>query len=377
MSTAQMTRNATLDDLVHILREQHGRKVDVVANADAISARDGRLVIVGTEPLLTEDGVTTTDGMYLPTLVCDEGISQKLGIPLAYVRRMRAERPDLWDANVNGWLHGDHTGESRDTRSFLVRCFKADGVGGHGIARAFLSDRYKMVDNLDVLMSSLEGISEAGVQVDITSCDLTDRRMYVKVAAPEVAAIAPTLLRGYRSPFTGASGDENPTVWAGFVISNSEVGAGATAITPQVIVQVCKNGMTVKKDAMRAVHLGGQMDEGVVDWSSDTVDKALALIKAKTRDAVRTFLSPEYLTKTVESLEERAAQPVDNVDAVKRVVKPLSYSQAQMDGILGRFVQGGQMTLAGVANAITAHAQDISDADVAHEMEAQAVGLLV
>jgi hypothetical protein len=45
-------------------------------------------------------------------------------------------------------------------------------------------------------------------------------------------------------------------VFAGFVISNSETGCGAFTLTPRLIVQVCRNGMTIIKDAIRAVHLG-------------------------------------------------------------------------------------------------------------------------
>jgi hypothetical protein len=52
-------------------------------------------------------GVTSAAWIYRPTKVADDGISAKLGINLAYLRRLRDQRPDLWDANVNGWLHGN------------------------------------------------------------------------------------------------------------------------------------------------------------------------------------------------------------------------------------------------------------------------------
>jgi hypothetical protein len=61
-------------------------------------------VLDGTVPDLGEDGVTMTAGQYLPTDVCDQGIAEKLGIPAAYLRRMREACPGLYDANVNGWL---------------------------------------------------------------------------------------------------------------------------------------------------------------------------------------------------------------------------------------------------------------------------------
>jgi hypothetical protein len=145
MRSTGPNRNAGLEDLVAILRDEHARKVDVVAPVSAIRAREGRLVIAGTEPVLTADGVTMADGIYLPTVVADEGLSAKLGIPVAYLRRMRTEHSALYDANVNGWL--DYPGNAG--RSFLVRALRgADGL--QGVARAVLSDRYRTLDNLDV-----------------------------------------------------------------------------------------------------------------------------------------------------------------------------------------------------------------------------------
>lgn len=385
------TRNADLTDLMTLLRDQHARKVDVVAPAATIRSVDGNLTIRGAEAVLTEDGVTTTDGTYTPTTVCDEGLADKLSVPVAYLKRLRTERPDLYDANVNGWLHGrkartrlstDGSTETvlrdpipGDPRAFLVRAFRGDD-GGTGIARAFLSDRYSVVDNLDVLMAALDGIRDAGVEVNIDGGDLTERRMVVRVTCPEVSAMAPVLLDGYRSPFTGASGSDNPTVWAGFQISNSEVGGGAFTITPRLVVQVCNNGMTMTKDAVSKVHLGGRLDAGVVRYAEDTQVAALSLVKKQTRDAVATFLSADYLTGAIARLEGNAGMEVASHDEVRTMAKSLRYTDAETDGILSHFTKGGQMTRGGVVNAITAYAQTMDDGDAAYALESRAVSLL-
>jgi len=389
------TRNATLADLLTMLQEQQTRKLDVVAPATAISSRDGIITVRGAEQEITLDGVTARDASFRPTAVFDEGVADKLGVPVSYVKRLRAERPDLYDANVNGWLHGSRARQRlinagtreegyetvreavpADPRSFLLRAFKGDD-GSTGIARALLSDRYATVDHLDILMSCLDGVRAAGVEVDIKGGDLTDRRMVVRVACPQVAAEAPRLLAGYRSPFTGQTGSENPLVFAGFRLTNSETGGGAFTITPELTVQVCSNGMTITKDAMRTVHLGGKLEEGTVRWAEDTQRKALELVQAKTRDAVAAFLNRDYLVDTIAKLEARAEEPISGVDAVKDLTKPLGYSQEQIDGILGYFVQGGQMSRAGVVNAITAYSQTLDDGDAAHDLDAKAVSLLV
>jgi hypothetical protein len=57
-----------------------------------------------------------------------------------------------------------------------------------------------------------------------------------------VQLVAPLLMAGYRSPFTGASGADNPFISGGFVLTNSGTDCGACALAPRMIAQVCRNG---------------------------------------------------------------------------------------------------------------------------------------
>lgn len=403
MST-DTARNATLGDLATLLKAQHVRKVDIVAPAQTLIAEGGLLRVLGAAEELTEDGVTTTDGLYRPTAIFDGHIAEKLAIPLAYVRRMRAERPDLYDANVNGLLHGQDAGVGpggdlspgypADERSFLVRAYKGED-GGIGVARALLSDRYGITDNLDVLIATLDGIRQSGVEIEVMACDLTDSRMYVQIAAPAVAALAPDLLRGYRPP-AGIGGwtlpqaraaaraegkdypeGQEPIVFAGFVVSNSETGDGAFSITPRLIVQACKNGLTIKADAMRAIHVGARLDDGPVRWSEDTQRKNLAVVTAKARDAVATFLDADYVRAAIAKIEKDAGAPVTGAaQTIEKVGKKLNFSQAQIDGVLDHFIAGAQMTAGGVLQAVTSYAQTIGDADAAYDFEAKGLDAL-
>jgi len=360
-----ISRNASLKDLTDVLRAQHVRKVDLPVHSGQIRATGTRIELTGTPTILTADGVTTSAGIYLPTEVFDSGLSDKLGIPLPYLRRMREQRPELYDANVNGWLAGDE-------RRFLVRCLSGDN--GPGVARAFLSDRYKIIDNLDVLMATLDGVRQAGVDVTIDGCDLTERRMYVRIVCKQVSALAPQLLRNYRSPFTGEVGADNPVVFSGFVISNSETGAGAFTIVPRLVVQVCRNGMTINADAMRHVHLGARLEDGPVRWSAETHDKNLALVTSQTRDAVSTFLDVDYVTAKLGELTETASAEIRHPEkTIQLVAKQLKFTIDQQEEILRHFIRGGDLTAGGVLHAVTSAAQTVDDADVAYEMEGQAL----
>jgi len=398
---ALTTRNATLADMVAILRHQRARRVDVVAPEAAIHAHEGNLVVSDTVQQVTEDGVTSAAGTYRPTQVADEGISAKLGITLAYLRRLREHRPDLWDANVNGWLHGnDLAGISPDSRKFLVRLFQAQG-DNLGVARAVLSDSYKVIDNLDALMATLDGIRQAGADVEFDGLDLTERRLYARVVAPQIRAYASGLLAGYRSPFGGevyvpgrnwtpeqarqAAARERrgyepgaePVLFAGFVISNSEVGDGAWSITPRIVAEICGNGLQITADVARAVHLGSRQEEGVVRYTADTQEKELALITARARDAVATFLSPAYLQAKVTEIERKTGVPVSHPEeTVRHVAKAAKFSDELAEEILAHFIRGGQLTAGGVMQAVTSVAQTLDDADTACDLEAQALRVM-
>ncbi|MFF0706271.1 DUF932 domain-containing protein [Streptomyces tendae] len=367
-------RNADLSDLVSILEDGQRRKLDVIAPASALRMREGNVHVEGVESQITASGVTVVDGIYRPTVVADEGIADKLRIPLAYLRRMRAENVPLLDENVNAWMRQE------PERRFMLRAFRSEngpGMPGEGVARALLSDSYKLMDNLDMLLAALDGVEQSGHPTRVTGCDLTDRRMYVRVESEAVAVRARNLLRGYRSPFDGRSGDELPMISAGFVITNSEVGAGAYTITPRAVIQVCRNGLTMSKDVMRAVHLGGKQDEGVISWSGQTQRKTLELITSKTTDAVRTFLSQEYVDAKVSEMETAAGKTLDEpTKTIEHVTKSLSIGNETRDRILAHFIRGGQMTAGGVMQAVTSTAQTLTDADQAAALEALAVPAL-
>lgn len=365
-------RKADLPTLAQALQEQRTRAVDVVAGAPNVWAQDGHLMVSGVDPVMDENGVTDANGRYALTTVGEEGVAEKLGIPLAYLRRTR-EVDGLWTANVNAWIE-------HNRGPWLLRLLQdrtgdpqADGIDGY--CRALLSDRYRTIDNFDVLLATLAGVEEAGGAGSVeVSGDLTERRMVVRVQSTAVSAMAPELLKDYRSPFSGQTGKDCPVVWAGFVVGNSDTGGGAFTITPRLVVQICTNGMTMAADGMRAVHLGGKLEQGAVRWSEDTQRRNLALVTGQARDAVNTFLSAEYVEGAVRRLEAQAGAPVKDAPAtIAAVSKRLGFTDTQSKGILDRFIQGGSLTAGGIMQAITAAAQDQESGDAAWDMERQAV----
>lgn len=374
-------RNVGLQDLVTLLQEADERKIDIVTPATSLVAWKGDLLARGAEQSLTSEGVTSTDAVFSVGSVAAEGIADKIGVPIKYLRTLLAERPDLFDANVNGWLLGGVNKHAvvaePDPRSFLLRGYRARTEGEPGFLRAVLSSKYQIADNLPLVMAMLEGVKESGLKVTVDSADVSERGMRVRLTAPEVAVAARTLLKGYRSPFNGRTGEELPLVRAGLVFSNSEVGSGAMQMKPEVHFEVCDNRATIDPLAkMRRVHLGGEMQHGTIRWSETTQAKNLDLTRSMTIDAIRTFLSPEYLSETIERLERKADTEVRTVDHVRDVTKKAGFTKEQTEGILSHFLSVAQPSLAGVFNAATSFSQTVTDADEAASIEAIAANVL-
>lgn len=122
-------------------------------------------------------------------------VAQHLGIPAPYYVRLRSEYPALLDSNVNTLLAATPEGERRMVRT----------IGG--MARAFLSDRYRRLDNFDLLEAILPTLMEMP-GLEIASCDVTEQKLYLKVTTSRIQAeVQP--------------GD---VVQSGLAVSNSEVG---------------------------------------------------------------------------------------------------------------------------------------------------------
>jgi hypothetical protein len=238
--------------------------------------------------------------------------------------------------------------------------------------------------------------------------------MFVHVQAPQILAAAPGLLEGYRSPFDSDSeqgkrrgqalsmeqrielgrqfrerghGDGNhsgfyqpgsePLVHAGFVLSNSEVGAGRWTITPEITVLQCSNGLTMTKDSFARSHIGGRLEEGHVEWSADTQGRELALVTAQTRDVVKAVLRKEYLETKIEQLQGRAGAVVAEPERMIEIVaKKFTFSKADQEGILRHFLMAGQITSGGVMQAVTSYSQTLADADAAHDLNTRAVEVM-
>ena len=343
--------------LVEKLEVQKNLKHDLVVPAGHISysADMGKLIIAG------ESNYSLTDHAH-------DQIGQKLEIPNSYYRRMKSEYPDLLAQNINGWL------SRKEKMKYLLRTFKFPTEGQDHVCRAMLSNRYNILDNYDVLIAALEAVKSTGIHVEIVKAEMTDLRMYLHVVAPEIHVQATKLLDGYLENKKTAR--LNDGIISGFVISNSEVGMGTFEISARSQILVCKNGLHDRNAKFRKVHLGAAMDNGIIDWSKQTQQKNYELIVSQTKDAVKTYLSKEYLGNLISRLERYKEDTVDNpIQVVEKVSQELQVSESHKTNILKHFFSDGDNSVFGMMNAFTRETQNMP-ADTAHDVESGVFDLL-
>ena len=270
-------------------------------------------------------------------------IGTHLKIPAAYYDKMLEEYPELLAQNVNAWFQ-------REPAVRMVRTID-------GTARAFLSNRYRRIDNLDIAGIVLPVLQEMeGMHFE--SCQLTDSRMYIKVVNTRLEAeVVP--------------GD---IVQSGIIISNSEVGLGSVSIQPLVYRLVCSNGMVVNDAQTRRNHVGrvNEASEIYQLYSEKTLeadDKAFAM---KIQDTVRAVVDEVRFTRVVNMMREAKDAPMNTAAVpgiVKLVSKDFHITDDESSGVLQRLIEGNDLTLYGLSNAVTRHSQDVKDYDRATTLE--------
>ena len=375
------SRNITLQELVQTLNKQHHQKYDVVVPSKFLSSQDGKLILnespngVSTiNDVLAGMGISSIDEERTAKsfLYSEHFIStmcEKIKLPRVYFEHLsRSLYGDMIDYNVSELFN-------RAEGNFLLRSFVNPDTG-EGIARALLSDKFKVIDNLDVLYACMKAIKDTGVNVKIESCDITETKLHARFYCPDIIQQAPELLSNYRSPRRGLNDDSDFGIYAGFTIQNSEVGTSSFQIAPRLVVGACRNGMVFKRDASKWKHLGSRMDEGIVKVQQDTKAKEHELIMLQARDAVATFCSPDYLGSKIESISSNNHSITKPQQAIDHVIKHYELPKTITDDLMTYFTKGGDVTRFGISQAMTAIAYEYPNADTAHEIEVASVKLM-
>lgn len=327
----------TLLGLAEEIDRQARSKRDLIANTETLMFDTNGEDISLSIPTMPNYKFSVTD-------IAHRQVGDRLGIPTKYYDRMRKEAPYLLTSNVNHWF--ETAPEDRMLRTM------------DGNVRAFLSNRYRRLDNYDLMEAIMPTLAEIP-DMTVESCEITDSRLYLKIVSPRTMADL-------------AVGDP---VQAGIVITNSEVGMGAFKVEPMIYRLVCKNGMIAADYSMQKYHVGK-----IVQADADTLyniysDETLAAddraFWLKARDVVKGALSDTIFNTVVNTMREAKGHKIlgDPQKAVVELTNRFSLNQDDSGGILRYLINDGDLSKLGMANAVTRYSQDEADYDRATDLE--------
>lgn len=372
-----MKQGRTLPDLASELQRQADAKRDFLAPAQSIRLRsNGRTELYLNEPFAVNE-------------VAHGQIAEFAGVPKAYYDRLRNAASDLrvptaqlddcpqaipdegqlafckeeplFDVMLNRLLR-----QAGDEKR-LVRTLD-------GKARAFLSGSFNVdLDHWDVFRVAARVLEESGLAAEnVVSCEVTERRLYLKVVSPKLeAAIDPSNLT---RPHGGHHMLKEPqVVQAGFVLSNSETGLGSLSIQQTVFKLQCTNLWTIE-EGYRQRHLGKALEAGddQTVYRSDTRQAEAKARLLKIRDHVAAALDETRFKALIGRMQETTEVRLEG--SIERIVevtaRKFGLNMVEKDETLRNLIEGGDLSLWGLTNAVTATAQKAESYDRASELEA-------
>ena len=281
-------------------------------------------------------------------------------IDVRTAKRLQANYPAEFNALLNAHFE-------KEPKRKMLRTF-AGGMQddpNKGILRAFVSDRFKTFDNVNLLQSSLPQLMDSAARWRVVSADISERRMYLRLKS-EVQ--------------TGTGSAVGDVMANGIGLSNSETGSGSISVFQIAWTLACLNGMqTANKN--RTSHLTSARDTG--DWQLLS-DEAKAAdnhsLELKVRDLVGAYASRENFDEVLDQMRSAASdiiegEAVDVTEVVGNLGKVMSLSKKEntsvLNGLMATIGQSGfeqdkPLSRATLVNALTAcaHRADVDDVDM-------------
>lgn len=331
-----MKTGKTLMELAAEVQRQATQKLDYVAPS-------GKLHFHAQNQELRLE--TAKIGDFAINTLAHSQIAMNAGIPKAYYDRTPASHPGLLAAQINHWFVAE-------PKKHMVRTLD-------NYTRAVLSDRYRPLDNFDLLGAVLPFIMEHQGDMVVSSSEVTERKLYLKLTMPSLVG-------------PGAKvGDE---VCAGVAISNSEVGDGSLSVDPFIEILRCTNGMKVAKYGKRRNHVGkaNGSDDAAEFYQNDTQQAMDVAFFKQIRDTVKGVLEPAGFQKILEHIRQSGDNKIEAKpeDVVEVLANKYQFSSATKDGIFRQLVDSNNgLSQWGLLNAINRQAQDEPDYDEASRLE--------
>jgi hypothetical protein len=304
-----------LQNLIEELERQKPLKWD-----QKIESSNLRMILDGNQMKFQIDG---KDNPFLITRPCHNQIAERLEIPVRYYSKMENEAPELLIENVNTWL-------KKNSKEVFVR-----GLGNS--VRAFLSDRYRVIDHLDVLYCSLNELQ--AYETEVEDCYLSETEMNVKVKSNQL------------KDFVRHKDD---LIVGGLLLVNSETGHRALRVEPRMFRVKCTNGMVIEEFLTRQVHLGDEEFDEIIYLS----------VRRTIRELFGRFGEIIQVLREITEIKVKNPQRVIN-----NLVEHYRLSEEQKENILIAFGMEPEFDKYGIANAVTRAAQNEENWEKSLELE--------
>jgi uncharacterized protein YjiS (DUF1127 family) len=299
------------------------------------------------------------DGSIQP--IAERQLATWAKIPMDYFNRMKAGHRFLLEENVRYWLANS---DDKRMLRFLV-------LPSATVLRAFLSDRYRPLDNIDLLTRIHPRITRAGIEV--VSAELTDSRLYLRAVD---SGISGTIRR-----LDGTT----VAVQAGVSVANSEVGAGRLIIEGMLVHganhRAILTSATIKKNhASRAIAFEG--DDSFEDAWAYFRDETRKLddesLWAKVADTFDAALEESRFMAELARLQDHALTPVavSEMQIVEVATQRFRLTEDEKAHVLRSLIKDGDMSIFGISSAVAAAAEVASTYDRAYDIEKMAGDIL-
>lgn len=336
-----MKTGKTLVELAQEITRQAAAKRDLVARTDQITMLPETQLMVGTESFGISD-------------LAHNQLGTQLQIPAAYYDRMKTDDPELLAENVNAWLR-------REPTKRLVRTMD-------GKVRAWLSDRYKPLENSDLAEAVLPVLME--MDLELVSSEITEKRFYLKAVDRRINRDIPAGRR---------MGDGSHTIFDTCVpalsISNSEVGFGQLSIETGMLTRACTNLAFFAQSGMKRRHVGARhaletdnIQELLSDETRSATDRAIWL---QVRDVVKGAFNEVQFDAQIAKIRGTTDQMIeaDPVKVVEFTAKKFGMNDTERGSVLKNLIQGADLSRYGLFNAVTRTAEDLPNYDRASDFE--------
>lgn len=292
--------------------------------------------------------------------VAFDQIATRAGIDVRTARRLQGSYPEQWDGLVNAIWQNEPV-----TR--MIRTHMDDER--FGIARAFVSDKFKTFDNVHLIETVLPELMESDAQWKIQNADITEKRLYARFKSETIL---------------GEGANVGDVMALGIGISNSEVGQGSIQVFQINWTLACLNGMQTQNRSRSSHITSARGDDETWSILSDEAKNAdNAALGLKLRDITRNYASRESFDAVLEQMKAAAGDVIEGTytqGAVEQLGKVLAIPKKQtstiFDGLLNTigqsgYEQGQPISRATLMNAVTACA---NNAEADHVDEWQRLG---